>query len=1024
MKKFLKAKLAGLALSAAPYILIFLLLAAIVTTALNFFSGIRLFDEYDEKEYENVDASPETLFLASMMKKEGEEGYWDEHEYYGNFAFTKEDMIKLFQGVIMNNGDVESLEAYQGGYLSSLFARNQKVKGIYHATKHYYQYYWETWCVYQFDKWDPNATDYNPETGETTMGKYVSYKTPLNTEWDEPYVNSHFTIAGMPPINIEWGWHCGLRPSDDKLKENVSNSSSDTAYSRSPKMDPNSSSPGANEYSPYVTLDNKPASDGAREEYFTDELNSRYRTQWQPVYALCQMAASSEIGDWAETPQGDGGVKITYRLNPETLQRILEIFKADVTMGYDGAWASRKQGYAQTEVVEVLDPQTGEAGITRKTDYTRWDPSKTGAVGLKWDDIDKIAYTIEREGDWGKTSNDRTLYKRRLYKIPANSVLGASNGKESWTYYGTEVVGTNEGGPSADAINDEVKPDAVVGGSIQKYAFFEKFLSADGTGKYNPHNYHKGDADNYYDVGSPGAKTTNYNTEHDSKCPSYKCGGNMHAIAITDGIYEADCLLLEQAFVNAVGVEWSWDKFLNILDSLPDSDDAVARYEKIRDACLEAKRTNDPSKAIIREPIEFEDRTIPRFEVETNHDTEAKMIFVGKGDEKSISKLAGGQLIIPDVSEDWAEDEAVNADLRVNRGLSAEQVEYVFRNLKGYLSHPTSLITTTPGMAEALVKLQDDYAAAGKPFDLLGLLAIANNESAYGTSDICRHKLNFIGWGAVDWAPASGAWDFASGSICDALCKNFELIVNNYLYGKYDQYSYYKMRWNNGVHQYCTSTTWPSTNAIIRQQMMKLLGIEGTEIDTRAIDPNLTDYQNEKLAEYVTTYYSKGSFQPPLSIQRTISSPFGTRIAPKKGASTFHRGIDIPAPQGTPIYAATTGYVSHIGWISGGGYSVYIIGGAAEGDEENALVTKYMHMPAWVNGDGQTVCAAYKYIRVGDVVEAGQIIGEVGNSGVSTGPHLHFAVEINGQPTDPLPWLYGTWHVSKTGEDWVDGVLQ
>ncbi len=965
-------------------------------TGLNFNSGLRLTTEYGEQDLDKVELSPEVAFYNSIVNDE-----WSETDHYGNYALTKEDLQVLFEQILRNNGDVQ--EATELAGISELIGVQNK-HGVYHATRVYFQYYWETWCVYSFDKWDPSAGNTNPETGEAE-GAYVEYKTPLDSEWDEEYCIANFTIDGHEPQNFEWGWHCGYRPKDSELNDYDPSLAGDQLFSNDEKH-------------PFVLLDNRPRTEGSREVQYTDELNPRYKIAWQPAYALAQMAGTTNVEHWIEGTEGDsveeeadgeekedsGKYKIIRRLNDGDIDKIIEIFTIKLVWGYDGAWDSSKSGYDQSLTYK---PYFG-AVIT--TDYSRWNDQETGNKTYKWDQIDKLSYTIEREGDWGKRENGRQLYKRRLYKIPATSLLSASNGYESWTYYGTEV--TNEGATIADgagAISEEARPDAVVDSSSpdrQKYAFYERFLSDDGTG-YEPSKY----KDSLYDCG-PGPKTTNLNDEHGSDCPCYTCGGNQHALAVAGGEYECNAMLLQKEMEKVVKEPFNWNKFITILQTLPETEDMVKRYKKIAKACEKAEDTGNDEDGHIKEPLEEDEFIIDRFVFESPSGA-GKKIFVGKGDEKSSSKLAGGKMVIPDVAEDWDEDVEVDSTLRVNHDFSVEQIQYLFSTLSGYLSRPDSLIASTPGMAEALVQFQNDSASMGKPVDLVGLLAIANTESAYGTSDICRRKWNFIGWGAVDWNPGGEAWTFKDAGVCAALVKNFELIRDNYIYGRYDQDTYYKMRYNNNVHQYCTSTTWPSTNAIGRQQMLKLLGVQ---TDERKIENWMTEEQNYRLEQYQKegfTYYSKGSMFPPCDY-RNISSPYGFRgDIGIKGASTYHRGIDIPGAEGSCIRSAITGYVSHVGDIRGGGYAIYVTGGApGEGGEEQHLVTKYMHM---IEGSAK--------VKVGDIVEAGQEIGLMGHTGVGSGTHLHFAIDLNGESVDPLPFLYGSWQIVKKGKEatWTDG---
>jgi murein DD-endopeptidase MepM/ murein hydrolase activator NlpD len=119
------------------------------------------------------------------------------------------------------------------------------------------------------------------------------------------------------------------------------------------------------------------------------------------------------------------------------------------------------------------------------------------------------------------------------------------------------------------------------------------------------------------------------------------------------------------------------------------------------------------------------------------------------------------------------------------------------------------------------------------------------------------------------------------------------------------------------------------------------------------------------------------SFVWPLS--GPVTSPFGMRWG------TLHPGIDIGVPTGTPIHAAAAGTVIWCGWMSGYGNLVMI-------DHGSGLASLYGH---------QSRIAA----SCGEQVAAGQLIGYVGSTGFSTGPHLHFEIRLNGSPVDPLGYL-------------------
>ena len=128
---------------------------------------------------------------------------------------------------------------------------------------------------------------------------------------------------------------------------------------------------------------------------------------------------------------------------------------------------------------------------------------------------------------------------------------------------------------------------------------------------------------------------------------------------------------------------------------------------------------------------------------------------------------------------------------------------------------------------------------------------------------------------------------------------------------------------------------------------------------------------------------SAGHFQWPVNGSPT--SPFGYRTHPILGTSRLHAGVDFGAGSGTPIVAAADGVVVSAGWHGGYGNAVII-------DHGGGLATLYGHQSRLAIGGGASV-------------SRGQIIGYVGSTGMSTGPHLHFEVRRNGAPVDPMPYL-------------------
>jgi len=124
----------------------------------------------------------------------------------------------------------------------------------------------------------------------------------------------------------------------------------------------------------------------------------------------------------------------------------------------------------------------------------------------------------------------------------------------------------------------------------------------------------------------------------------------------------------------------------------------------------------------------------------------------------------------------------------------------------------------------------------------------------------------------------------------------------------------------------------------------------------------------------------------PVSSAR-LSSGYGMRTHPVLGGRRAHKGVDLPAATGTPIHAAADGVVGKADWF--GGYGLYV-----QLEHGGAFETRYGHMSRIAVASGQTV-------RKGD------IIGYVGTTGRSTGPHLHYEVRVNGEAVNPAPYMTG-----------------
>lgn len=116
-----------------------------------------------------------------------------------------------------------------------------------------------------------------------------------------------------------------------------------------------------------------------------------------------------------------------------------------------------------------------------------------------------------------------------------------------------------------------------------------------------------------------------------------------------------------------------------------------------------------------------------------------------------------------------------------------------------------------------------------------------------------------------------------------------------------------------------------------------------------------------------------------------VTSGFGRRRAPIAGGTSMHKGLDISNRVGTPVRAPARGAVTFSG--PDGAYGICITV-----DHGNGIVTRYAHLQK-------------SLVRVGDYVQRGDVIGALGNTGRSTGPHLHYEVVLNGTPVDPMRYI-------------------
>ncbi|MBQ3258299.1 MAG: peptidoglycan DD-metalloendopeptidase family protein [Oscillospiraceae bacterium] len=168
-------------------------------------------------------------------------------------------------------------------------------------------------------------------------------------------------------------------------------------------------------------------------------------------------------------------------------------------------------------------------------------------------------------------------------------------------------------------------------------------------------------------------------------------------------------------------------------------------------------------------------------------------------------------------------------------------------------------------------------------------------------------------------------------------------------------------------------------------------------INRYAADEARIDKEIKQMAEELKKQQmpptSTGSFMWPLPASKGISSGYGMRKISLYGYEKFHAGIDVPAGIGNSILAADGGTV--IVSTYDGGYGNYIMV-----NHGNGRVTLYAHMSS-------------RAVDVGAEVKKGQVIGYVGSTGNSTGPHLHFEIRINGSAVDPCNYFTGYYFTKK-----------
>ena len=161
-------------------------------------------------------------------------------------------------------------------------------------------------------------------------------------------------------------------------------------------------------------------------------------------------------------------------------------------------------------------------------------------------------------------------------------------------------------------------------------------------------------------------------------------------------------------------------------------------------------------------------------------------------------------------------------------------------------------------------------------------------------------------------------------------------------------------------------------------------GKEGVVVRSYEKEITYTYYPGERYNSIEYSLFLGILFRSPLTFG-VISSGYGWRKHPVSGQSSFHSGIDIAAPQGSEVYPARSGEVIFTGFDSDLGLHVII-------EHEGGYRTVYGHLREF-------------FVRLNQTVSTGTIIGRVGSSGLSTGPHLHFEIRNRGTPRNPSDYL-------------------
>lgn len=173
----------------------------------------------------------------------------------------------------------------------------------------------------------------------------------------------------------------------------------------------------------------------------------------------------------------------------------------------------------------------------------------------------------------------------------------------------------------------------------------------------------------------------------------------------------------------------------------------------------------------------------------------------------------------------------------------------------------------------------------------------------------------------------------------------------------------------------------PATGAVGGPYVPYKLASNATPFERQIYRVNLTRAHADKLAKTMTTV----PLRQPIPGELDQTSGFGVRVDPFVGRPAMHTGLDFRGSTGDPVRATATGTVTTAGW--NGGY-----GRLVEVNHGNGLATRYGHL-------------SEIDVHVGQFIRIGQIVGKLGSTGRSTGPHLHYETRVDGEAVDPTKFL-------------------